>query len=130
MCEYLDYEVTKLKRSRIMNVELGQLKPGQWRDLSADEMAQINQAVQGSSKTAVDTAQPKQQDKSASKAEQTEPFRASVKRDSKKRASANENDSGKKTHYVNKAHKSSAKKTDENNSKAKSKSRAKLSLNK
>ena len=59
MCEYLDYEVKKLKRSRIMNVELNDLKPGQWRDLTVDEMTEINQAVQGSSKTAIDTAQPK-----------------------------------------------------------------------
>jgi 23S rRNA pseudouridine2604 synthase len=59
MCEYLDYEVKQLKRSRIMNVELNDLKPGQWRDLTANEMADINQAVQGSSKTAIDTAQPK-----------------------------------------------------------------------
>lgn len=59
MCEYLDYEVIKLKRSRIMNVELGDLKPGQWRDLTVNEMADINQAVEGSSKTAIDTAQPK-----------------------------------------------------------------------
>jgi pseudouridine synthase len=52
MCEYLDYDVKKLKRSRIMSVELGQLKPGQWRDLTADEMNEINQAVANSSKTA------------------------------------------------------------------------------
>jgi len=52
MCEYLDYEVKKLKRSRIMSVELGQLKPGQWRDLTQGEMAEINQAVAGSSKVA------------------------------------------------------------------------------
>jgi len=52
MCEYLDYEVKKLKRSRIMSVELGQLKPGQWRDLTAEEMSEINQAVASSSKTA------------------------------------------------------------------------------
>lgn len=52
MCEYLDYEVKKLKRSRIMNVELGNLKPGQWRDLTQEEMDEINQAVAGSSKTA------------------------------------------------------------------------------
>jgi 23S rRNA pseudouridine2604 synthase len=52
MCEYLDYEVKKLKRSRIMSVELGQLKPGQWRDLTTDEMNEINQAVASSSKTA------------------------------------------------------------------------------
>ncbi|WP_231731501.1 pseudouridine synthase [Colwellia sp. TT2012] len=59
MCEYLDYEVLKLKRSRIMNVELGNLSPGQWRDLTKEEMAEINAAVQHSSKTAIDTAQPK-----------------------------------------------------------------------
>ena len=60
MCEYLGYEVTKLKRSRIMHIEVGDLKPGQWRDLTADEMVEINEAVKSSSKTAVNTAQPKQ----------------------------------------------------------------------
>ena len=59
MCEYLDYDVLKLKRSRIMKVELGNLSPGQWRDLTTAEMAEINAAVQHSSKTAIDTAQPK-----------------------------------------------------------------------
>lgn len=54
MCEYLGYEVTKLNRSRIMNVELGQLRPGQWRDLTASEMAEINAAVASSRKTAAD----------------------------------------------------------------------------
>ncbi|HCM47905.1 MAG TPA: 23S rRNA pseudouridine(2604) synthase RluF [Colwellia sp.] len=60
MCEYLDYEVLKLKRSRIMKVELGNLAPGQWRELTDVEMVEINQAVEGSSKTAINTAQPKQ----------------------------------------------------------------------
>jgi 23S rRNA pseudouridine2604 synthase len=55
MCEYLDYDVKKLKRSRIMSVELGQLKPGQWRDLTMAEMNEINQAVASSSKTADET---------------------------------------------------------------------------
>jgi pseudouridine synthase len=53
MCEYLDYEVKKLKRNRIMSVELGALKPGQWRDLTSTEMAEINKAVAGSTKTAL-----------------------------------------------------------------------------
>lgn len=52
MCEYLGYDVKKLKRSRIMQVELGQLKPGQWRDLTPTEMKEINDAVATSSKTA------------------------------------------------------------------------------
>ena len=62
MCEYLDYEVTKLKRSRIMSVELGSLKPGQWRDLTESEMAEINQAVSGSSKTATEPNIPRTDD--------------------------------------------------------------------
>ena len=52
MCECLGYEVTKLKRIRIMNVTLGGLKSGQWRNLSLAEMAEINKAVAGSSKVA------------------------------------------------------------------------------
>ena len=50
MCEYFGYEVTKLKRTRIMNVQLGALKPGQWRELTRAEMAAIRQAISGSSK--------------------------------------------------------------------------------
>jgi len=61
MCEYLGYEVTKLKRTRIMNVKLDNLKPGKWRNLTEKEMSEINLAVSSSSKTAVDTAQPVEQ---------------------------------------------------------------------
>ncbi|WP_088323137.1 23S rRNA pseudouridine(2604) synthase RluF [Polaribacter tangerinus] len=52
MCEYLDYEVVKLKRTRIMNVELGYLQTGDWRELTDQEMQQINKMVASSSKTA------------------------------------------------------------------------------
>lgn len=51
MCEYLGYEVKKLKRDRIMNVKLGNLKPGQWRDLTDREMKEINDSVKHSRKT-------------------------------------------------------------------------------
>jgi len=51
MCEYLGYEVTKLKRTRIMNVELGNLKVGEWRELTRDEMDKINRLVKSSVKT-------------------------------------------------------------------------------
>lgn len=50
MCEYLGYRVTKLKRTRIMNVELGDLPVGKWRHLSAEELKEINHLVQDSSK--------------------------------------------------------------------------------
>lgn len=59
MCEYLGYEVTKLKRTRIMNVTLKGLKVGQWRDLTEQEMHEINSAVAHSSKTPINTTQAK-----------------------------------------------------------------------
>ena len=37
MCEYLGYKVTRLKRIRFMNIMLGDLEPGKWRYLTADE---------------------------------------------------------------------------------------------
>jgi 23S rRNA pseudouridine2604 synthase len=51
MCEYLDYEVTKLKRTRIMNVGLAGLKYGDWRELTQQEIDTINQLIKSSSKT-------------------------------------------------------------------------------
>lgn len=51
MCEYLNYEVTKLVRTRIMNVGLANLAEGNWRELTPEEMQQINKMVSESSKT-------------------------------------------------------------------------------
>lgn len=51
MCEYLGYDVTKLKRTRIMNVALGTLKTGEWRELTSEEMKKINDLVKTSVKT-------------------------------------------------------------------------------
>jgi 23S rRNA pseudouridine2604 synthase len=51
MCEYLGYEVTKLKRTRIMNVKLDNIPVGKWRYLTKAEMAAIDKMVAGSSKT-------------------------------------------------------------------------------
>ncbi len=49
MCEYLGYEVTQLKRVRIMNVNLD-IPVGQWRDLTTGEMKEINRLISGSAK--------------------------------------------------------------------------------
>ncbi len=38
MCEVFGYKVRRLQRIRIVNVRLGNLKLGQWRDLSSDEL--------------------------------------------------------------------------------------------
>lgn len=50
MCEFLDYEVTRLKRIRIMNVQLD-LPVGQWRYLTDEELDAIKLAVKHSTKT-------------------------------------------------------------------------------
>ncbi|MBK5209447.1 MAG: 23S rRNA pseudouridine(2604) synthase RluF [Flavobacteriaceae bacterium] len=51
MCDYLNYEVTNLKRTRIMNVNLEDLKVGKWRELTEKEMLLINKMIAVSSKT-------------------------------------------------------------------------------
>lgn len=42
MCEYLGYEVLTLKRIRIMNIHLDRLPVGQWRDLTEEELEELN----------------------------------------------------------------------------------------
>lgn len=53
MCEYLGYSVLSLKRTRIMNIELGNLALGKWRNLSDAEVTQLKASVSYSDKTAV-----------------------------------------------------------------------------
>ncbi len=42
MCEELGYEVTALQRVRIMQIQLGSLKVGRWRNLTAGEIASLS----------------------------------------------------------------------------------------
>jgi 23S rRNA pseudouridine2604 synthase len=51
MCEYLGYEVKRLKRIRIMNIELD-LPVGKYRELTAAELVTLNTMLEVSSKTA------------------------------------------------------------------------------
>ena len=50
MCEFLDYRVVKLKRTRIMNVSLD-TQVGKWRNLTDSEIIEINRLVSASAKT-------------------------------------------------------------------------------
>ena len=50
MCEYLEYDIKKLKRVRIMNIKLD-IPIGTYRDFTAKELNQINQSVERSIKT-------------------------------------------------------------------------------
>ncbi|XVE34079.1 23S rRNA pseudouridine(2604) synthase RluF [Wukongibacter baidiensis] len=51
MCEYLGYNVVKLKRVRIMNINLGNLPVGKWRHFTKEEIKIINRLVSDSIKT-------------------------------------------------------------------------------
>ena len=51
MCEVLDYSVISLKRVRIMNITLGNLAIGKWRNLSFIEAEALTQMLTGSVKT-------------------------------------------------------------------------------
>jgi 23S rRNA pseudouridine2604 synthase len=51
MCEFFDYKVSKLKRVRIMDIELGDLPMGEYRDLTTEELEHINSSTENSAKT-------------------------------------------------------------------------------
>ena len=57
MCEYLGYTVQRLRRVRINSLRLGALKPGQWRELTQNEVAQLLAETAGSSGLAEGRAQ-------------------------------------------------------------------------
>lgn len=52
MCEYLDYRVTFLKRTRIMHLRLRGLRRGEWRYLLDSELEQLITKTEFSKKTA------------------------------------------------------------------------------
>lgn len=45
MCEYLNYRVVTLKRIRIMNIHLGKLKIGEWRELTEEELQELKKKL-------------------------------------------------------------------------------------
>lgn len=49
MCEYFGYEVVSLKRTRIMNIRLGNLQSGQYRPVTAKEWAELDRLLVSSS---------------------------------------------------------------------------------
>ena len=48
MCEYFGYRVEKLERLRIMNIELGDLKPGECRPVTKEELAVLKKSLEKS----------------------------------------------------------------------------------
>lgn len=65
MCEHFGYEVTKLERTRIMNIGLSGLPLGEWRDLTDDELVALFKLIENSSSEAQPKAKPKAKPKTA-----------------------------------------------------------------
>lgn len=59
MCEYFGFRVRKLKRMRIMNLTLDNIKAGEWRHLKKHEMRELNNLIADSRKTAPGYSAPK-----------------------------------------------------------------------
>ncbi len=51
MCEYFDYKVVNLKRIRIMNIRLGHLQMGGYRNVTEKEIAGLNELINASANT-------------------------------------------------------------------------------
>lgn len=45
MCQAFGYQVQKLQRVRIMNIKLGNLKIGQWRNLTSEELRELKKSL-------------------------------------------------------------------------------------
>ena len=56
MCETLGYQVTRLVRVRIMNIELGGLKPGAVRKLTEQELKELYERIEESQNVGVSEA--------------------------------------------------------------------------
>lgn len=52
MCEHFGFDVTKLERTRIMNVSLKGLPLGEWRDLTDDELIELFKLIENSTSEA------------------------------------------------------------------------------
>lgn len=76
MCEYFGYEVVKLERVRIMNINIKGIPLGEWRLLTEDEMTEITNAIEKSSSEVrpqnTKEALPKHQKKQKRQAPKTE----------------------------------------------------------
>lgn len=49
MCEYFGYKVTRLERIRVMNITLGNLKPGEYRKVTEKEIEELYELIKDSS---------------------------------------------------------------------------------
>ena len=82
MCEYLGYEVTALKRIRIINISLD-IPVGRYRDLTESEIKELNQLIEPSSKTEEASLPKEQWEARARRQEQRTAFKPRESREEK-----------------------------------------------
>ncbi len=112
MCEYLGYDVTMLQRTRIMNIQLGKLRSGQWRNLTHAEMEELNTAIADSSGEA--------QPKSKRAAARSKAFKSTTPADRQRQKFAKEAREAEKSGRAKPGTKKKKKITDRSKSKGKS----------
>ncbi|MBB6239221.1 23S rRNA pseudouridine2604 synthase [Pedobacter sp. AK013] len=94
MCEHFGYEVTKLERTRIMNINLKGIPTGEFRELTEDEMKSITKSIENSSSEA--KAKSKSTKKKANAWEEIPELREEQPKKSFKAKSSGQKSSGKK----------------------------------
>ncbi|NDV45836.1 23S rRNA pseudouridine(2604) synthase RluF [Paludibacter sp. 221] len=67
MCEYFDYEVVKLERIQVMNIKLGNLGQGSWRNLTPSELEGLFNLLE-KSKSVIEGSKPANSNKAINKA--------------------------------------------------------------
>jgi 23S rRNA pseudouridine2604 synthase len=58
MCQYFDYEVVKLERIQVLNIKLGNLGQGNWRNLTSTELEGLFDLLEESEKTSASKKKP------------------------------------------------------------------------
>jgi len=86
MCEHFGYEVTKLERTRIMNINMKGLPLGEWRDLTDDELIDLFKMIENSSSTKEKAAKKIQAKPANAKKGNTPPAQSAKKSDSTKKS--------------------------------------------
>lgn len=94
MCEYLGYEVVKLKRIRIMNILLD-LPVGKYRDLTSQELQELERLTSGSTKVAKEATSEESTSDAKEKQVETKHFRSKKKNSISKSSSFKKNSFGK-----------------------------------
>ncbi|MDF2872512.1 MAG: pseudouridine synthase [Anaerocolumna sp.] len=110
MCEHLGFRVQTLKRIRIMNIHLGHLQTGGYRNVTEKEIAGLTEAIRDS----VNTAETKNDNAKETRYEPKKNDRKVIKRDTRK-DSKDEIKKGNKTGYkkgINRDYKKVDKKED------------------